>query len=307
MPRDIYSASLNNKLNILSHEEKCTCQQCHMKFDSLCGLGHHRRMHKENSKDYYDKYFKEDWEGKCKTCGKETTFRSISDGYFLFCCRDCSNKNKDNLTNRKTTYINNWGVDHPLRNKEYKRKIDNIIKAKYGVDNISYHPKIQKKKEETCLKNHGVVYPTQSKEIIEKGKHTCLNNYGVEFYPQSKEYRKDMEDRGLIIPLDQLSELERYRQTVWVETSKHEEQLFKEWNGMDYYTNEKLILSGDGQHKLYPTIDHKFAIVYCFLNGIKAKECGDIKNLCICSRSTNSSKKIKTEDQFKKYLLEHKL
>lgn len=41
---------------------------------------------------YYDRYLKKPGEGICETCGKETEFRNIYDGYRRFCSQDCANK-----------------------------------------------------------------------------------------------------------------------------------------------------------------------------------------------------------------------
>ena len=49
----------------------------------------HLKKHRMSSKDYYDKYIKQDGEGLCKRCGKPTKYGDFK--YRVFCSRKCSN------------------------------------------------------------------------------------------------------------------------------------------------------------------------------------------------------------------------
>jgi len=46
-----------------------------------------------NTKKYYDIYLKKIGEGKCKICGKDTTYISLGAGYYTYCSKMCFNKN----------------------------------------------------------------------------------------------------------------------------------------------------------------------------------------------------------------------
>lgn len=55
------------------------CKLCGQKFNKSLQLTTHIQFqHKEfNSKSYYDKFFKKEQEGLCRTCGKPTWFTGL--------------------------------------------------------------------------------------------------------------------------------------------------------------------------------------------------------------------------------------
>jgi hypothetical protein len=84
---------------------------------------------------------------------------------------------------------------------------------------------------------------------------------------------------------------------------KNKKELIEKWNGYNYYTNEYILenFNLDSNDKNYPTIDHKNSVRYGFDNNISAEEISKIENLCITTRSNNSSKSKKTEIEFNMY------
>ena len=126
--------------------------------------------------------------------------------------------------------------------------------------------------------------------------------------PKSKSHiiniRKSMIKLGFWKSPEERTSFKNYKLKVTLETKRHIKNLFKNWNGLDYYTGEKLLteikMSND---KMYRTIDHKISIKYGFINKIDPKEIGNLENLCICSRSTNSKKKDKDYETFKSHSL----
>jgi len=118
--------------------------------------------------------------GNCNTLDcKENfnkTFRQlkVSKNY----CELCSKKNRQIKV--ENTCLIKYGVKSVFECKEIRETMNNIIKEKYGVDNISKLDEIKIKKENTCLKNHGVSVSFKSKEIREKIKETFKSNYGVD-------------------------------------------------------------------------------------------------------------------------------
>ena len=74
----------------------------------------------------------------------------------------------------------------------------------------------------------------------------------------------------------------------------------KNWNGNDYYSGEDILenFNLNSNDKNYPTIDHKNSVRYGFDNNISAEEISKIDNLCITTRSNNSSKGEKIESEF---------
>jgi len=111
-----------------------------------------------------------------------------------------------------------------------------------------------------------------------------------------------MEEMGRWTSWDKLDDFETYNRMVKKETRKWKKELFEKWNGLDFYSNQRLIDNKEWKIKnpelhesrnmMQPTIDHKISIVCGFKNNIDAKEIGHISNLCICSRLNNCKKSI---------------
>ena len=72
-----------------------------------------------------------------------------------------------------------------------------VIKAKYGVDNISQLPEIQDKIRQNNLKKYGVSNPSQLSSIKEKVKQSSRQKYGVDYYQQTKEYKESVQKTSL--------------------------------------------------------------------------------------------------------------
>lgn len=73
-------------------EDKVICKICDKEFESHLGLTKHiKPAHYISSKDYYDKYHKEENDGLCLVCSKPTRFVNFVDGYKKYCSNDCHN------------------------------------------------------------------------------------------------------------------------------------------------------------------------------------------------------------------------
>ena len=69
------------------------CKECGADILTPTGLSTHLlNAHGIQDKDYYDKHIKNEDEGKCIYCGKDTTFLSIREGYRKFCSNGCAKK-----------------------------------------------------------------------------------------------------------------------------------------------------------------------------------------------------------------------
>jgi hypothetical protein len=103
------------------------------------------------------------------------------------------------------------------------------------------------------------------------------------------------------IPDHLLSDWKLFKRHADKCTRRIKKQLFKNWDGYDYYDNEyiKDYLELHHFNVKYPSIDHKKSVYYCFNNGISVEECTSIDNLCITKRSINSSKERQTEEEYK--------
>jgi len=209
------------------------CEECNRSFNNHQSLGKHISQ-KHNLKNYYNKYLKEESEGLCKICGKETKFVNLVKGYLNTCSKKCKNiycynKNKMGMKEK-------YGVEHNFQRKEirekiikdnkknqkypfYKKETQNKIKENnfkiYGLENqfqreeVKEHNKQIKKErygdeyynnpeknKQTCLEHFGVEHSLQSKEIQEKFKQTCFNNNGVEWPMQNREIFEKAQKSG---------------------------------------------------------------------------------------------------------------
>lgn len=317
-------------------KERIFCKICYtqtnLTIDSFSRY-HLKLFHEGISvKEYYDLCIKKENEGICLECGKETKFNSYNKGYRLFCCNNClvkSDYSKDKIS--KSYEIRDM--------KSELEKRQQTCLEKFGVDCYNKTEEFKERFKITCLKNFGVVHNflTQNcidvrwkvlnenkDEINEKRKKfwrnltedelnlinqhredTLLKKYGVTNVSKINyvidKIRKTNEKNGNWLNNNSLIEFLNYKKLVTRETKKHRIRLFKNWNGLDYYTGEKLNYNNN---KLYPTVDHKISQWYGFINNIDPNEIGAFKNLCICSRSINARKSILIEKEFKENLNE---
>lgn len=125
---------------IIDPMNRLQCQICgqeFMKYD--CVSRHVKIKHGIDYKEYYDKYFKSEDEGKCLECGKTTSFLGIKAGYNTYCSRACSwkyltrlNETKDKRIN---TCIKKYGTPQYINSEEFSKKSENTNLLKFGVKN----------------------------------------------------------------------------------------------------------------------------------------------------------------------------
>lgn len=100
---------------------------------------------------------------------------------------------------QKETFLQNYGVDNPWKNKEIiekirqnllnpltQEKIKHTVSERYGVEYITQSPEIKERIKQANLERFGVEYASQSPEIKEKIKQTNLERYGVEYVMQNE-------------------------------------------------------------------------------------------------------------------------
>jgi predicted RNA-binding Zn-ribbon protein involved in translation (DUF1610 family) len=219
---------------------------------------------------------------KCDNCGKESEIKYNDYNrreHKKYLCPDCKQEAY------KETCIEKYGVENTSSLKFIKDKRKKTIIERFGCDNVFQNEKIKEKSKETCMEKYGTEYAVQSMEIQKKSKNTRI--------------RKNTQT-----PDDKLSELDIYYKEVRKVTYKNKKKLLKIWNGVDYYDNEyiKDNFSFDSGDNRYPTVDHKVCVFEGFCNKIDPKIIGNISNLCFTKRSNNSSKRIKTEEEYKNYM-----
>lgn len=167
------------------------------------------------------------------------------------------------------------------------------LQEKYGVRNVFQLEEVNKKRKETYQEHFGVEHISQSE---------YWRNISL------PKIRKTHEQNGNWIPLEKLSDFQKYRRKVMFESKKNIKELWKKWDGLDFYSGEKLITNEEyklifpensvNKNKLQPSVDHKFPILLGFLENIDYKFIGSINNLCITSRQNNSKKNILKDKEF---------
>ena len=173
------------------------CQICDQENNERGLSSHLKAKHGISMKEYYDKYIKEENEGVCPVCKKETKFLGPKKGYRKFCSVSCSKLDNDFKQKLEQYYIKKYGVKNPMQAKEVKEKSKKTLMDKYGVENISQLEEIKDKKIKTCLKNNNVKHPQQSLKIRKKREKNFKNNYGVKNPSQLDIVKKKKEKKSL--------------------------------------------------------------------------------------------------------------
>jgi len=179
------------------------CEECKRTFTRKCELSVHIKKTHNMQKEYYDKWLKEDREGLCKICGKETKLTGFKYGYNNCCSRECiiiyKQKQLENAVFKK------YGVTHIMQLNMFKEKAKQTNLEKFGsisytgtdaykqsllnnfdVENIFQLDYVKEKIKKTNLEKLGVENPFQSEICKEKIKKTNLKKFGVEYQMQNK-------------------------------------------------------------------------------------------------------------------------
>jgi hypothetical protein len=193
------------------------CKICGKEFKYL--HNHVINAHKMKPEEYYLAYINS-VKGICKTCGQDTKFVNIKEGYREYCCSGCVSKNTYIKHKREITTIKNYGCKNPSQSDVVKKRKENTCLKNYGVKVPYKSEEIRNRGKSTCLKNHGVEYPTQSEEIRNKGKLTCLKNNGVDHPCKSDKImdivrETNMRNRGCEYP-SQSEEVKDKRKKTWL-------------------------------------------------------------------------------------------
>jgi hypothetical protein len=192
------------------------CEICEREFKTLIGLSKHIRVHKIKPEEYYLSYINP-IKGKCKICGKDTTFVNMIKGYYDYCGVLCLSNDPDIKEKRKNTYYEKTGFINPSQNPDIKIQKENTYYEKTGFINPSQNPEVIKKKEENNLektgyKHHmhnpdevkklkesnfektGYNHPLQNPEIIKKRENKCFEKNGYKHPSQNPEVAKKISD-----------------------------------------------------------------------------------------------------------------
>ena len=150
---------------------------------------HIQQSHKDCTfKQYYDLFFKEQNEGICEVCGKNTRWNGKNykkNGYRYYtptCGSKCASINPRFVKQKQQKTFDLYGVKHFSQRKDVRDKISkknkenikkSLIKARKTIlkryGSIENYNKIRLKHTKiTNLKKYGVEYPLLNKEIVKK-------------------------------------------------------------------------------------------------------------------------------------------
>lgn len=209
-----------------------------------------------------------------------------------FCCEEVKKIEYNNYKNQ----IKTGNCDYYCYKCKHEKTKKSIIE-KYGVDNLSKSNIIKQRKIDTTYKNYGVNYTFQSDINKIKRSNSLFEKYGVYHNSQLESYKemrlKDTFENDL--------EYRKYRNHIRRITKINKISLFENWDGYDYYDKEYIkdnLVLFNWKNRLYPSVDHKFSIIYGYINNISPEILGDLNNLCITKRYINSSKNKRTEEEY---------
>lgn len=94
-------------------------------------------------------------------CGNSLDFISLSKGWRKFCSTKCQSNSQSTIKKRKSTSIQKWGVDNPMKSEKAKGILKNSIQSKWGVDNVSKLQLVKDKVKSTNLEKFGVDHPSK--------------------------------------------------------------------------------------------------------------------------------------------------
>ena len=120
------------------------------------------------------RYFNNDCNCTCCTCGKPTRFISFNRGYTKYCSAGCASKNDDVKIKKKNTTLKNYGVENPSQSKEIIDRKKTTLFERYGDENYNN----RERAKQTCLERYG----DEKFNNLEKSKQTCLERYGTEYF-----------------------------------------------------------------------------------------------------------------------------
>lgn len=175
------------------------CEECKNTFINCQQLSRHIYYYHNGQKDYYDKWLKEEGEGFCKICNKETLFISFKrKGYDNTCSKKCEHENRKNsvIISRKLkgkeiyekykqTCLKIYGVENTFQAEICKQKIKQIKKERYGDEKYQNW----EKRKQTMKIKYGVENPAQIYDNISKntGLKIKIKKYKNIFYQGSYE------------------------------------------------------------------------------------------------------------------------
>lgn len=224
----------------------------------------------------------------CSVCRKHHKNCEICDKEIFVQARTCSKECAYEL--RKKSWEESCGTEH----------------------NFSKKSKSRKRFEERLMREEGIINPAQREEVKEKIRETCRKKYnGIDNPFGVKEIRdqirKDKEESGIWIPLDELTEFQKYRWNV-ESISRKNFKIYGE-NYLNMSPENKKLINKNRDFKYKISLDHKYSVYNGFKNKVDPEIIGSIVNIELIPVYENSSKNkgnslslIKLKERYTKFL-----
>jgi len=162
---------------------------------------------------------------------------------------------KNSAKNIKNKMIEKYGVDHPLKIKEFKDKQMKTVINKFGVENVSQLEEFKIKRANTIKEKFGVENASQNESIKEKKKQTSIKNFGVSHH--LKDYK--LFQKHLIAQY----KIERYKNTDLFYQGSYEFHFLEK---MEEKGKLREVSSGKSYNYIYNNKEHVYHTDF-FYNG----------------------------------------
>ena len=236
----------------------------------------------------------------CPECGKDLKFYKFTSGYSKFCSNICMRSSPILLEQRRQTCLEKYGVDHPFKSDEVKRKRRETCLEKYGVDHNSKAPEVRDKIKQTCLEKYGVDHNFKSEDSKNKRKNTWIERYGVDQYWKSDKSIEDWKKHNL----------KHRKEVIWPRLIKSlKEKNFILLTTPEEFTGDIEFLCDSG-HKNSTCIGNWFRDLKCGKcsgNGMSKMEQDIFDYISSFVEAENGTKKIISPKQLDIYIKEHNL
>lgn len=241
---------------------------------------------------------------KCPSCGKEMRYKSKDSLSTSIrnnnSCRECMGK----VISEKRKGVS-FSEEHKKSLSEAKKgtTLSEEHKKNIGISGTGKKRSDESKKRYSESKM-GDKNPAKRQEVKDKIRESVLKlylsdpTYKIKISNSLIRYFKNNPN---FTSYDELEGYKKYKNEVDRLTNSNKKKLFENWNGLDYYDNESIIENFNLHYNnvKYPTIDHKFSIIYGYKKGFSTEFISSVENLCITKRTLNSEKGRNIEQYFK--------
>lgn len=163
------------------------CEICHNDIASNAFSIHLKFKHNMCPEEYYNKFI-----GApilCPSCGKKTTFKSITKGYRDHCSLKCMRADPVVTAKRENTCLSRYGAKHNWQRGVSRTKQYETCEKRYGNKYPQKTEIIKEKIAISNIKKYGKKSYTQTDEFKTKSKITCEKKYGKQYITQVDDFK----------------------------------------------------------------------------------------------------------------------